>query len=428
MKSPPLTSPFLFVPILVGLLMYPGTSWPAEKERGIRTEADRQMILVGLKGQLQTVSSTGVQQEGTLNFGDILPYEDRIQTGSGSRAEILIGQQEVVTLEEVTSARLYPPINGTSSIVLEKGAVRVAVATGNLGPHERVRLQSGDTIAHSKGGVFHVSRDEKEVNIVQFLTESQSAKKILIEYEYPPREILAKATETVVEFVVEEGTLTLTGNTQSVLVNAGQSVKIVNGAIETPKASPNTPRTLRPLTVVNKHQQTPIAGVEFLATQEIRQAEVLGNVLSTAPKLQTEEIKDKENSEKEVVLATTGLTLSGGNTLPTNLPPNGNLFPISQEVGGPTGSLLDPVSNSVFNLALGAEIDIPKAKGGGGLLLFNNSHVTLDASINNGNQQILINYPPLNTELMLIDGGNPSLAPHQGQAPIERVSVTHLVF
>ena len=315
--------------------MYPATGWPSDEERGIRVEADRQIVLVGLKGDVQTVNPTGIVQERSLNFGDTIQYGDCIQTATASRAEILIGQQEVVTLEGSTSARLQPPKNGISRLELEQGAARVAASAEYLGPTEQFSLLTGEMVAQTKGGVFHVNIADKEVEIGQSPPKIQNAKKILI--GHPPREILAKATKTVVEYLVEEGTLTLIGTNQSVLVNAGQSVKVVNGIIEAPTANSNTTRTFVPLTAVSAHQKTPKAGIEFLATQEMRQAEVLGNVLSAAPKQQTKEIKERENSEKEVVLATTGLALSGGDTFPTNLPPNGNLSPSHRKSAGQQG-------------------------------------------------------------------------------------------
>jgi hypothetical protein len=238
----------------------------------------------------------------------------------------------------------------------------------------------------------------------------------------------AEIQDSTVIYQVEEGMLTVEANGQSVQVKAGESVEVSSRQIGVPFANPEGLRGQYSLTALAHHQDTPKTGLAYLASQELKQAEVLGDVLGGVA-AQTQEPEKEEKAQQEVILATTGATLSGGtNSLPTSLPPLGGSFPVAQEVGGPTGSLVDPVSNSSFNLVFGVEIDIPQPKGGGGLLLFNNSQVTLDAQINNGNQQIEIDYTPVNSALMLIDGGNPLQAPHQGQKPTERVTVTNLVF
>ena len=429
--------PILLIFLIAGPIMSLPVGWAEDDlERGIQVAPDRQIVIAGLQGQV--TSPDKLDQGPTLNFGDALRYGDQVQTGVDGRAEILIGRQEVVTLEQDTLARLHPPTNGTSLIELQEGTARVAVATGQLETQEQVSVKTGSTLALTKGGIFRVTTSETDVKIGTTAT-LQDTKKLLV--GYPSHTIMAKTKEASVVYEVEEGTLTLTGKGQSVLVQAGQSVKVVDGNVGVPVDSSERTRTLSPLTAIDQHRNTPKAGLAHLSSQEMQQAEVLGNVLSAATNEDPEELKEQGESEKEVVLASTGLTLPGSNAssdplpdaLPATLPPNGNLFPVSQEVGGPTSSLIDPASNDSFNVVIGPTgPTVAQPIGGGGLLLFDNSQVTLDAQINNRNFRVLFNlettakYRPFNTELMLIDGGTPSFVPHQGQVPTERLTVTNL--
>jgi hypothetical protein len=360
-----------------------------------------------------------------LNFGEALRYGDQILTGSQSRAEILIGQQELVTLSEGTSVSINKTAEGVPVVEVQEGTVRLAVAQSKLAPNEQVSLQTLSTKAITSGGIFHVTIGSDGMN-ASVSPDPQDSPMVLV--GYPPM-VMAKDKDRLVVYQVEEGTLTLTGNGQSIPVNAGQSVQVANGQIGLPFASPIRENIPPPLTAVAQHRDTPKSGLVHLADQEMKQAEILGYVLSGAAAEEAEELAKQANSQQEVILATTGASLSGGpSPLPPSLPPIGTSFPVAQEVGGPTSSLIDPAANDSFNVVIGpAGPNIAQPKGGGGLLLFDNSQVTLDAQQNNRNGRIKLQYTPIDTELMLIDGGTPSLAPHQGVIPTERLTVTNLV-
>ncbi len=421
----------LFLSLLTMAPMGSQSSQAADTERGIRVEADRPITLSGLEGQVQTGDSQGLVQSTALHFGDTLQIGDRVHTGQQSRAELLVGHGELVTLGEQTTVKIRPGTSAGNVVEMEEGTIRVAVAESQLSAEETVSVQVQSTRAHTRSGIFHVTLKTNPV-LSQSLEGPLPSGIQLV--SYPPKETLAKADNAVVVYTVEEGTLTLEGTGQPLVVKAGQSVEVTNGQTGAPFASASRgvdPTIITPLTAATQHRQTPKTGLEYLASQEMKQAEVLGHVLSGVAAKESQAIDDQAKSEEDVILATTGVTLAGGVSTPPDppsLPPLGGLFGGAPEVGGPTGSLLDPVSNSTFNLVFGPVIDIPQPKGGGGLLLFNDSKVTLNGSINNGNQQIEIDFTPFNTELMLIDSGDLELAPHMGQVPTERLTVTNLVF
>jgi hypothetical protein len=423
-------SSFFIIAFIASQTMSPSAVWADDAERGIRVEQDRRLVLSGLQGRARTVSPNGLEKEQTLNFGEVLRYGDQILTGSQSRAEILIGQQELVTLEEGSSVRINKSAEGTPVVEMQEGTVRLAVAQSKLASDEQVSVQTLSSRAHTSGGIFQVTIGSEGVNAS--IPPAQDSPMVLV--GYPPM-VMAKDKDRLVIYQVEEGTLTLTGNGQSIPVNAGQSVQVVNGQIGLPFDSPGRSSTPPPVTAVAQHRDTPKSGLVHLADQEMKQAEILGYVLSGAAAEQAQEFEKQANSDQAVILATTGASLPGGSsTLPTSLPPIGTSFPVAQEVGGPTSSLLDPAANDSFNVVIGpAGPNIAQPKGGGGLLLFDNSQVTLDAQQNNRNFRILFDfegtakYRPFNTELMLIDGGTSSFVPHQGQVPTERLTVTNLV-
>ncbi|MDR4496193.1 MAG: FecR domain-containing protein [Nitrospirales bacterium] len=406
--------------ILAASLFCSVPGWGADPQRGIQVTEDRPSVLSGLQGNVRVESQSTQSLTREIQFGDTLRQGDQVVTGPQSRAEILVGQQELVTLEENASVRIASESNGIPVVHLQNGSVRLAVAESQLAPNEQVTVQTPSTKAVTRGGVFHVIMGTPNMNSSSPAI-SQEGGVVLTSYPSP---VLAENPDSSLWYQVEEGTVTVEANGQSVLVKAGESLEIKGGQLGVPFASLPGTKDSVPLTAMVHHRHTPETGISYLASQEMKQAELLGAVLGSVA-TQAEKFEEQEKSEQNVILATTGAALGGGNT---SLPPIGTLFPVAAEFGGPTSSLIDPASNDSFNVVIGpAGPNVAQPKGGGGLLLFDNSHITLNGLINNGNPRIEIQYTPINSELMLVDGGNLSQVPHQGQIPTERIAVTNLV-
>ncbi|MGD9850870.1 MAG: FecR domain-containing protein [Nitrospirales bacterium] len=413
-------SVYLIHGILAGSLFCASPGWSADPQRGIQVTGDRPLVLSGIRGNVQAASLASQSSIRGIQFGDTLQYGDQLVTGPQSRAEILIGQQELVTLEENASVRIFPESHGMPVVHLQNGAVRLAVAESQLALNEQVTVQTPSTKAMTRGGVFHVAMEPQNVHASSPLT-NQEGGVVLASY---PSSLVAEQPDSFIRYQVEEGTLTVEANGQSILVNAGQSVDVVDGQLGVPFATIPGQQSAVPLTAMAHHRETPETGISHLASQEMKQAEILGIVLGSVAS-QAEQFEEQEKSEQNVVLATTGSALGGGSN---TLPPLGNSFPVASEFGGPTSSLIDPAGNDNFNIVIGpAGPTIPQAVGGGGLVLYDNSDITLNAQLNNGNGALRIQYTPINSELLLVDGGNPTLAPHQGQVPSERLTIHTLV-
>lgn len=406
--------------MLAASLFCASPGWGGDPQRGIQVTGDRPLVLSGLQGNVQAASQASHSSTRGLQFGDTLHYGDQLVTGAQSRAEILIGQQELVALEENASVRISPESDGIPVVHVQSGTVRFAVAESQLASNEQVTVQTPSTKALTRGGVFHVTMGPQNLNASLPLAKQEGG---VVLASYPPS-LLAQHEDSSIRYQVEEGTLTVEANGQSILVNAGQSVDVVGGQLGVPIATIPGQQSVVPLTAMAHHRDTPETGISHLTSQEMKQAELLGVVLGSVAG-QAEQFEEQEKSEQNVVLATTGAALGGGNT---SLPPIGTLFPVASEFGGPTSSLIDPAGNDNFNIVIGPSgPTIPQAVGGGGLVLYNNSDISLNAQLNNGNGALRIQYTPINSELLLVDGGNPTLAPHQGQVPSERLTIHTLV-
>ncbi|MGE0474206.1 MAG: FecR domain-containing protein, partial [Nitrospirales bacterium] len=133
--------------ILAASLFCSVPGWGADPQRGIQVTEDRPSVLSGLQGNVRVESQSTQSLTREIQFGDTLRQGDQVVTGPQSRAEILVGQQELVTLEENASVRIASESNGIPVVHLQNGSVRLAVAESQLAPNEQVTVQTPSTKA-----------------------------------------------------------------------------------------------------------------------------------------------------------------------------------------------------------------------------------------------------------------------------------------
>lgn len=213
-------------------IVCPVSGWTADSQRGIKVEADRPLVLSGLQGEVRTDFSRDKLNERRLQFGEALRLGEHIFTGPQSRAEILIGQQEVVTIEEESSVRITTDErNGSPIIDLQNGTARLAVAESQLTEHELVSMRTPFSRATTRGGVFRVTMGG-EARRVEVPSGGEESGLILASYSVPI--VREDRQDSIARYQVEEGLLTVEVNGQSVQVNAGESVEVGSGHIGAP--------------------------------------------------------------------------------------------------------------------------------------------------------------------------------------------------
>ena len=124
--------------------------WPAV----VAAQASKAGVVTTLEGNV-TAARAATAQPVALKFKDDVFVNDRVVTGDGSTARMLLGGKAVVTVRE-RSALTITEVPGKSTIALESGKIAVAVARERMTPGDQIEVRTPNAVAGVRGTVFVV--------------------------------------------------------------------------------------------------------------------------------------------------------------------------------------------------------------------------------------------------------------------------------
>jgi hypothetical protein len=187
-------SPFIALTLMATQLLGPAALWAAE-QRGIRVDVNRQIIVSALSGN-QLAAGTK-----TLQFRETVDEGATLTTGTGTTAELLIGNRAVVTLGSETTAQVRTVSTDQTTIQVTKGMVRVAAAASAVGPQGLVTVQTPTSQVQTRGGILRVTVDAPMSKAEHHPTGAQAYRA-----SYSTGPIVAAITPSSDIIHVEEGT------------------------------------------------------------------------------------------------------------------------------------------------------------------------------------------------------------------------------
>lgn len=421
-------SPFIALTVMATQLLGPAVLLAAE-QRGIRIEANRQIIVSALSGDQLTAQGERITK--ALQFREVLAEGAILTTGAGTTAELLIGNRAVVTLGNETTVQVRIVSADQTTIQVTKGTVRVAAAASAVGPQGLVTVQTPTSQVQTRGGILRVTVDAPFSKAEHAPTGAQAYRA-----SYAPGSQVAAVTPSGDIIHVEEGTAEIPGVGPTggpFTMKAGQRVTVQAGRAGSLAEAVNPGAVTAGILATTGHTNTPKEGRDYLVALQVNQAAKLGQALTGAAETGSKALSQKSDNKNVINGATGGVTLVSNSNPSPNNPNPGNPGPGPGGVGNPFGpggffsgtggstvnnsgsAVLDDVSD-VSNdprVVLDKSIDI-RVKGGAGLLLFTERPLPLPEEIED--KTIRSNFS-VKKELLLIDGGNQSRAPHGGNAP-----------
>lgn len=343
----------------------PATLWAVE-QRGIRIEANRQIIVSALSGdQLTIQTSRGAQ---SAKFGTVVQVGERVETGARTVAEVLLSDRTVMTLDPETMAQVLVMSADEITIQVAKGTVRVAAAPSAVGPQGVVRVQTPTSQVQTRGGIVRVAVEAPVSKAEQRATGAQ-----VYPTSYRPEGQIA-ATPTSSELIhVEEGTAEIPGAgpaSGSLTLQAGQRVLVQAGragaVAKTETLGTGTTRIL----ATTSHTQTPKEGRDYLVALQVNQATQLSKVLTGAAETGGGESDKKSDTKNVINGATAGVNLASNPILVNALFGNGSAAsPAGSNPTNSTGAGYGGNNNNGFNIAAASDVSL-KVNGSNSLLVF----------------------------------------------------------
>lgn len=396
----------------------PATLWAAE-ERSIQIDKSRRAVIAAIDGtQLTVRNGQGVQP---VQFREVVNVGEYLTTGNRTVAELLIGNRAVVTMGNDTALQLLAVNSEQTTIQVMKGMARVAAAASVLGQQGVVTVQIPTGQVQTRGGIVRVLV-EAPVGKAESLPTGQGK---AYPASYTSKRMAAVTSSNGELIQVDEGTaeiLAAGGKTvtlqtgQSVTLQAGKAGVIGEGILQ---------NNVRPgLVATVGHNQTPKEGRDYLVALQIDQASKLGTALIGPAKTGNDDSEKRKDTKNVINGATGGVTLQTQGALAKAFR-DGGFF--SGTGGKPVDSSGSAVIDDGSNQGTFFDVDNNKievsVKGGAGLLLFTErpnpgTFIPSFGGESDPKNRNTLNKFTATKELLLVDGGDKTEAPHQGVAPI----------
>jgi hypothetical protein len=288
-------------------------------------------IVSGVDGNAM-VTASGSSTSRPVGFHDRLSIHSAVSTSPGAVVDALVGRQVLVTLYPESTARFTGTPSASLAVELLRGTLRVATADT-----ERPVIVKTPTVTLRTYGALVLITAMPLAGSHNLASPSRGG--VQPAARHAPTALNGNVVETV---VVLEGRVYLEGAMDGsvVALQAGQSRQFIAGQAQVDAPVPPAPRGSR-LAASAKHALVPTAVLEYVATRDRREAEVIQQALSAygdSPDFSTE--------FRNVILATSlGTANAQGQTAPSSVTlPGPPSPPTTSPVPSPQGSPGTPLS------------------------------------------------------------------------------------
>ncbi len=302
-------STLMVLVLMVTQILGPAILWAAE-QRGVQIEANERVLISAMSEGSLTAEAGGDSR--TVTFGDAVIVGEELRTGKDTVAEVLIGNRAVVTLGEATAAQVSKLSHDQLTIQVSQGMVRVAASANALGEKGTVSIQTPTSEVKTRGGIVRVMVNTTRESVAQ--APVGEAKPYLASYT-PHAMVAANNVDTDI-IQVEEGLAEVLGagpDGEALAVISGQRVTRQAGQAGLLTAGEQSDTMRASVLAKADHNITPKEGVDNLVALQVDQATQLGQVLTGASKVETQEADKKDSRENPVNGATGGVQVATNN-------------------------------------------------------------------------------------------------------------------
>lgn len=439
-------SPLIALALIGTQLLGPAALWAME-QRGIRVDASKQLIVTGLAGGEVTAGANGERR--TLLFRDTVQPGEQLIVPAQATVEVLIGIRALLAAHGPARIIISEDVPGQIIVKLDQGELTLAVAGTVLTPGQAVTIQTPIARTVVRSGIVKTTI-ESNGSRVSSLSEEPQGNLHRVSFNAQVAAVAkSNLVETIQSFEGSSDVQAMEGGGGGATLKAGDSVQVLGGKII--KGTPiETNTRIEPtlLAAIEGHANTPAGGTENLIAAQMALAGGLGQVLVGASETKDGMGTGGANATGNALLSTIfGANFGSGSGAGSPLTflfgggsgsgsgsggsggsgGTGGLF----GTAGAGGSALFSSQGSAINSS-GAGVGDDVNDGGTSLNstdLRNSVPILISASAKGGLGLLTIGKLPANaifleqassfksTELLLIDGGVLSQAPHNGTTP-----------
>jgi len=215
-------------------------------------------IVSSVNGEARIVHLEEDQQSDSLKFRGPIVYGDHLSTAKDATMGLLVGEQSLLTMQELTEVRVAESTKNRQILEIAKGKVCLAVSRPNETGGQAMILRTPTSTITAEAGTL-LSVDVEVAPQTSRMSHGPAIGLPLLASNTP--RIVAGGDSAVVEtYHVVEGSIdivSLAPGPSSMSLHSGQSLRVVGGVRGSPFEAPSVNCRAQDIQVVPAHTNTP---------------------------------------------------------------------------------------------------------------------------------------------------------------------------
>lgn len=315
------------------------------------SQSDSSGIVSAVKGHAAAVvSASGISRE--LKIGDRVAAGEHIHVGPAGSLELLWERRALFTLEERTRIGVQESKNGSASLQILDGAIRIAYSYNEGHPTDTLKIQTPGARMVLRGGII-----EAAVGAAGVADQAQGSK---------GRSGSGRTTGEVLRVIEGQAQIEpRAGDAKPFLLKAGYEVQVSSAGSGSDAIRPSAAQGVRDLVIDERHQHVPESTVQRVVQIHVEHALELERALNK-PSRNGSEPEQAGTGIKGAIVATslgiplTAISASAGTLAGSISTPAVSPGPVA---GGPGPVAVPPVSGPIVQ-APGVTALTPSQSGG----------------------------------------------------------------
>ena len=247
-------------------------------QAGAAANEDRDSVAIvsSVNGEARIVHPAGAQQEDQLKFRGPVIYGDHLSTAKDATLGLLVGQNSLLTIQELTEVRIAESMKNRQILEVAKGKVCLAVTRPREATGQPLMLKTPTSMITAAPGTL-LSVDVETAPQKSEWKQGSGGSAIPVAMASP---VAAQGTASVVEtYHVVEGSVaivSLAAGPSSLSLRTGQSLRVVGGVRGKPFVSPPVNCRAQEVQIMPVHTNTPAPAQRMIVQQQMQ-------VVATAP-------------------------------------------------------------------------------------------------------------------------------------------------
>lgn len=252
---------------VVGAAVFLGLSFSVEWENAAAGESGSVAIVSSVNGEARIAHPAGTQQTDQPKFRGPIIYGDHLSTGKDSSLGLLVSQNSLLTMRELSEVRIAETVRNKQIFELAKGRVCLAVSRSTDSGTGSVTVRTPTSLITATPGTLlsidveeppQKSRFEDEANklVVLAAMSGQGPKAATVE------------TYHVVEGSIDIVSLAQGSSTMS--LRTGQSLRVVGGVRGQPTMAPPVNCRAQEIQIIPVHTVPPPPAQQMIVQQQMQ--------------------------------------------------------------------------------------------------------------------------------------------------------------